>query len=100
MPDDAGQEAPEFPVGRATISDRVAAFAMLDQMKEATQAQKCMRLSLIGFSAAEIAAMLQTTVPTVHQNLYSERKKVKSPQKKPKESGRSPSSRRRASRKA
>jgi DNA-directed RNA polymerase specialized sigma24 family protein len=98
MPDDAGQEAPEYPVVGATISDRVAAFAMLDQMKDATQAQKCMRLSLVGFSAVEIATMLQTTVPTVRQNLYSERKKVKSPQKNARASGRNPSSKRRASR--
>jgi hypothetical protein len=38
-----GNEAPEVPVGRVTISDRIAAFAMLDQMEDATQAQKCMR---------------------------------------------------------
>jgi hypothetical protein len=75
--EEAGNEAPEVPVGRATISDRIAAFAMLDQMKDATQAQKCMRLFLVGFSASEIAGMLQTTVPTVHQNLYAERKKLK-----------------------
>jgi DNA-directed RNA polymerase specialized sigma24 family protein len=66
----------------ATISDRIAAFAMVDQMKDATQAQKCMRLSLVGFSASEIAGMLQTTVPTVHQNLYAERKKLKPSEKK------------------
>jgi DNA-directed RNA polymerase specialized sigma24 family protein len=81
MPDDVRQDAPELPVRGATISDRVAAFAMLDRMTDATQAQKCMRLSLVGFSAGEIAAMLQTTAQTVRQNLYSERKKAKSPQK-------------------
>jgi DNA-directed RNA polymerase specialized sigma24 family protein len=80
--EDAGNEAPEVPVGRATISDRIAAFAMVDQMKDATQAQKCMRLSLVGFSASEIAGMLKTTVPTVHQNLYAERKKLKPSEKK------------------
>jgi DNA-directed RNA polymerase specialized sigma24 family protein len=41
-----------------------------------------MRLALVGFSAPEIAAMLQTTTATVHQNLYSERKKLKSAEKK------------------
>ena len=77
---DISDEAPDSSVG-ATISDRIAAFAMLDEMKDATQAQKCMRLSLVGFTAPEIAQMLQTSVPTVHQNLYSERKKVKSSEK-------------------
>jgi DNA-directed RNA polymerase specialized sigma24 family protein len=80
MTDVVGDDAPETSV-RGTISDRIAAFAMLDDMKDATQAQKCTRLSLVGFSAMEIAQMLQTSVPTVHQNLYSERKKVKSPEK-------------------
>jgi DNA-directed RNA polymerase specialized sigma24 family protein len=92
MNEDAGNEAPEVPVGKATISDRIAAFAMLDQMKDATQAQKCMRLSLVGFSASEIAGMLQTTVPTVHQSLYSERKKLKSTEKKSKTTGKRPKS--------
>jgi hypothetical protein len=68
MTEAAEPEAPEYPVGRATIADRIAAFSMLDQMKDATQAQKCMRLSLVGFSAREIAGMLQTTVPTVRQS--------------------------------
>jgi DNA-directed RNA polymerase specialized sigma24 family protein len=85
--EDAGNEAPEVPVGRVTISDRIAAFAMLDQMKDATQAQKCMRLSLVGFSASEIAGMLQTTVPTVHQSLYAERKKLKPSEKKSRTAG-------------
>ena len=86
MNEDAGNEAAEAAVGRATITDRIAAFSMLDQMNDATQAQKCMRLSLVGFSASEIAGMLQTTVPTVHQNLYSERKKLKAPDKSKKRS--------------
>jgi DNA-directed RNA polymerase specialized sigma24 family protein len=77
MTDIAGGDAPDSSVS-GTISDRIAAFAMLDEMKDATQAQKCMRLSLVGFTAPEIAQMLQTSVPTVRQNLYSERKKVKS----------------------
>lgn len=87
MTDEAEREAPEYPVGKATISDRVAAFSMLDQMKDATQAQKCMRLALVGFSASETAEMLQTTVPTVRQSLYSERKKLKSSETKSKTSG-------------
>jgi DNA-directed RNA polymerase specialized sigma24 family protein len=98
--DDAGYEAPELPVGKPTISDRIAAFAMLDQMTEATQAQECMRLSLVGFSASEIAEMLQTSVPTVHQNLYTERKRAKSSEKAAKASAKKPSSARARARKA
>lgn len=76
----ANQQAndePAAPRGPATIGDRIAAFQMLDQMAGATQAQKTMRLSLIGFSNAEIAAMLDTTTAVVSQNLYSERKKAR-----------------------
>lgn len=71
-------ETPEAPsrLGPATIRDRIAAFAMLDGMREATQAQKSLRLSLVGFSNAEIAAMLQTTSQVVSQNLYLERAKA------------------------
>lgn len=77
---DIARDTPDFSL-RATISDRIAAFAMLDEMKDATQAEKCMRLSLVGFTASEIAEMLQTSVATVRQNLYSERKKVKPSEK-------------------
>jgi DNA-directed RNA polymerase specialized sigma24 family protein len=91
MTDIAGDGAPDTSV-RGTISDRIAAFTMLDEMKDATQAQKCMRLSLVGFTAPEIAQMLQTSVPTVHQNLYYERKKVKSSEKA-KTTAKKPSSR-------
>jgi hypothetical protein len=65
------------PRGSATIRDRIAAFEMLDGMpKEATQAQKTLRLSLIGFSNPEIASMLQTSTAVVATNLYAERKKA------------------------
>ena len=71
----------EEPVGRrttrATVGDRIAAFAMLDAMGEATQAQRAFRLALVGFSNGEIAEMLQTTTATVSQALYAERKRAK-----------------------
>ena len=73
-PDETPESAPRL--GPATIPDRIAAFSMLDGMKEATQAQKSLRLSLVGFSNGEIAAMLQTTSQVVSQNLYSERTKA------------------------
>ena len=60
----------------ATIRDKIAAFQMLDGMKDATQAQKTVRLWLVGFSNADIAAMLQTSPQVVYQNLYEERRKV------------------------
>jgi len=59
----------------ASISDRVAAFTMLDGMREATQAQKCLRLALAGFSNTEIAEMLQTSAAVVAQSVYAERKR-------------------------
>lgn len=70
-------EDPAVAAGAASIQDRIAAFAMLDRMPEATQAQKCLRLSLVGFSRKEIAELLMTSVPTVNQNIYSEKQKLK-----------------------
>ena len=64
------------PRGKATIQDKIAAFVMLDSMPEGTtQAEKTMRLSLSGFTNAEIAEMLQTTSATVATNLSEERKR-------------------------
>lgn len=65
-----------LPPTKATIQDRIAAFAMLDVMKDATQAEKAVRLSLVGFTAADIAAMLQTTTAVVYQSLYEARKRA------------------------
>lgn len=70
------EEAAQLPRGKATIAERIAAFAMLDGMADATQADKTLRLSLVGFGASEIAAMLQTTAAVVYQNLYEARKKA------------------------
>ena len=72
------EEVPAPPrAASATIRDRIAAFVMLDGMpKDATQAQKTLRLSLIGFSNPEIASMLQTSSAVVATNLYAERKKA------------------------
>lgn len=74
--DDQGPDSSDR--GLATIQERIAAFEMLDGMSEGTtQAQKCMRLFLCGFSRTEIASMLQTSPGTVSQNLYTERNKAK-----------------------
>ena len=75
-PEAEDKEAPSLPKGGATIQDRIAAFAMLDAMLDATQAQKCLRLSLVSFTNSEIAAMLQTSPAVVATNLYTERKKA------------------------
>jgi hypothetical protein len=72
---DDDQEAVSPPRGRASIQDRIAAFVMLDSMKDATQAQKSLRLWQVGFTNSEIAAILQTSTAVVSQNLYNERKK-------------------------
>ena len=64
-------------VRSATISDRIAAFKMLDNMGAATLGPKALRLSLVGFRPQEIAEMLQTTSANVSQALYMERKKTK-----------------------
>ena len=65
-----------LPAGRPTLQDKISAFTMLDGMKDKTQAERCMRLSLIGFTNGDIATMLQTTPAVVATNLYSERKKA------------------------
>src|SRR5438128_12696586 len=64
------------PKGVSTIQDRIAAFVMLDTMKDRTQAEKSLRLSLVGFANGEIASMLQTSPAVVANNLYTERKKA------------------------
>ena len=69
-------EIPSVPKGAATRQDRIAAFVMLDAMTNKTQAEKSVRLKLVGFSNVEIASMLQTTPAVVASNIYQEKKKV------------------------
>lgn len=77
MPDIRDDVVAQAPSTRATIQDRIAAFAMLDAMGEsATLAQKITRLSLVGFAPSEIASMMQTTPATVYQYLYVSRRKT------------------------
>ncbi len=76
MTDHDDSEGIVAPRGPATIQDRIAAFQMLDGMPDATQAQKIVRLTLIGFNRNEVAAILQTSPQTVSQTLYSERKRT------------------------
>jgi DNA-binding CsgD family transcriptional regulator len=58
-------------------SEKILALILLQGMKGATQAEKAVQLSVAGFTAAEIADMLDTNAATVHQHLYSMRKKKK-----------------------
>jgi DNA-directed RNA polymerase specialized sigma24 family protein len=62
--------------GAASIADKIAAFVMLDAMKQSTQAEKSLRLKLVGFSNGEIAEMLQTSPAVVASNIYTERQKL------------------------
>jgi hypothetical protein len=70
---------------KPTVQDRIAAFVMLDAMGDATLAQKTVRLSIIGFTAGEIATMLQTTPATVYQYVYEAKKRaaIRKPKGKP-----------------
>lgn len=77
-------EVPTLPATKSTVQDRIAAFAMLDAMGDVTLAQKVVRLSLIGFSPADISAMLQTTPATVYQYVYEARKRATTRKAKPK----------------
>lgn len=84
-------EIPSAIATKSTVQDRIAAFAMLDAMGDATLAQKVVRLSVIGFSPSDIAIMLQTTPATVYQYVYEAkrragRKKLKAKPSPPKES--------------
>jgi hypothetical protein len=58
-------------------TEKVLALLLLQGMKGATQAEKAVQLSTAGFTAVEIADLLETKVAVVHQSLYAMRKKKK-----------------------
>jgi predicted transcriptional regulator len=58
-------------------AEKILALLLLQNMKAATQAEKAAHLSSAGFTAVEIADLLDTTSAVVHQHLYSMRKKKK-----------------------
>lgn len=65
---------------KAEVGDRtqkLLALLLLQNMKGATQAEKAVQLSTAGFTAFEIADLLDTTSAVVHQHLYATRKKKK-----------------------
>ena len=67
---------PESPTEPSVAS--MLAYIMLDGMPvEATNEERCLRLSICGFSNAEISALLGIPVGSVRTNLYEARKKLK-----------------------
>jgi DNA-binding CsgD family transcriptional regulator len=58
-------------------TEKMLALLLLQGMKGATQAEKAVQLSLAGFTAVEIADLLDTNAAVVHQHLYAMRKKKK-----------------------
>ncbi len=55
-------------------TERLLAILLLESMKGASQREKAVRLSLVGFSNVEIADLLQTSAQVVAQHLYATRK--------------------------
>lgn len=62
-------------------TEKLLALVLLQAMKGATQAEKAAQLSVAGFTAVEIADMLDTKAPVIHQLLYMRRKGKKKPNK-------------------
>jgi DNA-binding CsgD family transcriptional regulator len=58
-------------------TEKILALLLLQGMKGATQAEKAVQLSAAGFTAVEIADLLETNAAVVHQHLYAMRKKKK-----------------------
>jgi len=55
-------------------TERLLALILLNQMKGASQREKIVDLSVVGFTNVEIADILQTTTAVVSQVLYEARK--------------------------
>jgi len=55
--------------------ERLLALLLVQSMKGATMAEKAAQLSVAGFTAVEIADVLNTRAPVVHQLLYLGRKR-------------------------
>lgn len=56
-------------------TEKLLALLLLQNMKGITQAEKALQLSVAGFTAVEIADLLQTKASVIHQHLYTMRKK-------------------------
>ncbi len=58
-------------------SERLLALVLLQSMKGATKAEKAVQLSIAGFTAVEIADLLDTSAAVINQMLYTARKTKK-----------------------
>jgi DNA-directed RNA polymerase specialized sigma24 family protein len=56
-------------------TERLLTVLVLQTMKGTTQREKALQLSLAGFSAVEIADLLDTSAQSINQALYESRKK-------------------------
>jgi DNA-directed RNA polymerase specialized sigma24 family protein len=54
--------------------EKLLALLLVQSMKGATKAEKAVQLSVAGFTPVEIADMLDTRTPVIHQLLYLARK--------------------------
>ena len=61
----------------ADRTERLLALVLLQGMKGMTQAEKALQLSVAGFTAVEIADLLNTNTAVIHQHLYAMRRKKK-----------------------
>lgn len=61
----------------ADRTERILALLLLQGMKDATKAQKAVQLNIAGFTAVEIADLLETSTAVIHQHLYAMRRKKK-----------------------
>ena len=57
--------------------ERLLAILVTQNMKGATQADKALQLSAVGFTNVEIGNLLQTKPAVIAQHLYAKRKKKK-----------------------
>jgi hypothetical protein len=55
-------------------TEKLLALLLLQSMKGSTAAEKASQLSIAGFTAVEIADMLNTTAAVIRQLLYKTRK--------------------------
>jgi DNA-directed RNA polymerase specialized sigma24 family protein len=58
-------------------AEKILALLLLNGMKGATKAEKAVQLSVAGFTAVEIADLLETNAAAIHQYLYTMRRKKK-----------------------
>lgn len=63
-------------------AEKILALLLLQGMKGEAQSEKALQLSMAGFTAVEIADLLDISAAVIHQNLYEKRRKKKNKKKK------------------